>query len=226
MVVGYHLIWTAYGWWLPNDPRGSSSHEIRVERIAALGELHHGRQRVQPSSPELRRFYEDARAALKHELLTFSAAATSVVAEAFAAVVAERGYTCYACAIMPDHVHALIRRHRERAEEMIARLQQVSRAALIAAGARRRAPRLGRAGVEGVPQHPGRHGTDRRLRPQQPGQGGPPRSGVVVREAVFRVAAAPGAKREQPGVHVSRAYKFRVGARATLSTATAASAAP
>ncbi len=136
MVVGYHLIWTAYGWWLPNDPRGSSSHEIRVERIAALGELHHGRQRVQPSSPELRRFYEDARAALKHELLTFSAAATSVVAEAFAAVVAERGYTCYACAIMPDHVHALIRRHRERAEEMIARLQQVSRAALIAAGAR------------------------------------------------------------------------------------------
>jgi hypothetical protein len=24
MVVAYHLIWTAYGWWLPNDPRGSS----------------------------------------------------------------------------------------------------------------------------------------------------------------------------------------------------------
>ena len=38
MVAGFHLIWTAYGWWLPNDPRGSSSHEIRVERIADLGD--------------------------------------------------------------------------------------------------------------------------------------------------------------------------------------------
>ena len=34
MVAGFHLIWTAYGWWLPNDPRGSSSYEIRVEKIA------------------------------------------------------------------------------------------------------------------------------------------------------------------------------------------------
>jgi hypothetical protein len=25
MIAGYHLIWTAYGWWLPNDPRGSTS---------------------------------------------------------------------------------------------------------------------------------------------------------------------------------------------------------
>jgi len=47
---------------------------------------------------------------------------------------AERRYTCYACAIMPDHVHALIRRHRDHAEEMIANLQEGSRAALIAAG--------------------------------------------------------------------------------------------
>ena len=23
IVIAHHLIWTAYGWWLPNDPRGS-----------------------------------------------------------------------------------------------------------------------------------------------------------------------------------------------------------
>ena len=62
MVAGYHLIWTAYGWWLPNDPRGSSSHEIRVERIADLGDLHFGRKEVQPKSEELRCFFENARA--------------------------------------------------------------------------------------------------------------------------------------------------------------------
>lgn len=136
MVVGYHLIWTAYGWWLPNDPRGSSSHEIRVERIAELGELHHGRKAVQPSSPELRLFYNNARLALKHELLSFSVEAIALIAEAFAATVEERNYTCYACAIMRDHVHLLIRRHRDRAEAMLEQLQAGSRERLIQSGAR------------------------------------------------------------------------------------------
>jgi REP element-mobilizing transposase RayT len=136
MVAGYHLICTAYGWWLPNDPRGSSSHEIRVERIADLGELHHGRKTVQPSSADLRRFYDEARQALKHELLPFTEEDLNLLADAFAAVMGERRYTCYACALMPDHVHALIRKHRDLAEEMMAYLQEKSRQALVDAGRR------------------------------------------------------------------------------------------
>ena len=62
IVAAYHLIWTAYGWWLPNDPRGSSSHEIRVERLEDLGDLHYGRKRIQPPSREIREFYERAAA--------------------------------------------------------------------------------------------------------------------------------------------------------------------
>jgi len=137
MVVGYHLIWTAYGWWLPNDPRGSSSHEIRVERVAELGELHHGRKTVQPAAADLRQFYNEARTVLQHELLTFSLEAVAVLAEEFATVIGEQKYTCYACAIMPDHVHALIRRHRDKGEEMIAALQAKSRECLIAKGLRK-----------------------------------------------------------------------------------------
>lgn len=136
MIVGYHLIWTAYGWWLPNDPRGSSSHEIRVERIAELGELHYGRKIVQPSSPELRLFYENARRALKHELLSFTPEQTAIIGEAFAAAIEERHYTCYACAILRDHVHLLVRRHRDWAEVMIEHLQAASRDRLIQSGAR------------------------------------------------------------------------------------------
>ena len=55
----------------------------------------------------------------------------------FGAEIASRGYTCYACAIMPDHVHMLIRRHRDKAEEMIEYFQGVGRAALIEADKRR-----------------------------------------------------------------------------------------
>jgi REP element-mobilizing transposase RayT len=130
MIVGYHLIWTAYGW------RGSGSHEIRVERLAELGDLHHGRKRVQPPPVELRRFYQAARTRLNCELLTFNEEDVRVIAESFARVVAERRYSCYACAIMPDHVHALIRRHTDRAETMIEQLQDASGNALVDAGRR------------------------------------------------------------------------------------------
>ncbi len=46
MVAGYHLIWTVYGYWLPNDPRGSTSTKIRVEPLRDLGEFHYGRKEV------------------------------------------------------------------------------------------------------------------------------------------------------------------------------------
>lgn len=38
MIHGYHLIWGAYGFWLPNDPRGSWSDFVyswELERLSA-----------------------------------------------------------------------------------------------------------------------------------------------------------------------------------------------
>lgn len=60
----------------------------------------------------------------------------SAIADAFAAVIASNRYTCYACAIMPDHVHILIRKHRHSAEEMIIQLQRESHLALRERGPR------------------------------------------------------------------------------------------
>jgi REP element-mobilizing transposase RayT len=132
VIVGHHLVWTAYGWWLPTDPRGSSSREIRVEVIGKLGELHYGRKAVQPPSSKIRAFYQKASTVLKHPLLRFSEGDVAVLAASFAETIRERRYTCYACAIMPDHVHLLIRRHREMGHEMIAAFQADSGAAMIA----------------------------------------------------------------------------------------------
>jgi REP element-mobilizing transposase RayT len=138
MVTGYHLIWTAYGWWLPTDPRGSTSQEIRVEKINSLGDLHYGRKTVQPSSAEIRAFYAQAGDLLAHPLLTFCDEDISLLRDSFDQAIRAYGYTCYACAIMPDHVHLLIRRHRDKAEQMVENLQEMSRDRLIQAG--RRAP--------------------------------------------------------------------------------------
>jgi hypothetical protein len=112
MVIAYHLVWTLYGWWLPNDPRGSMSHFIESDVIFELGNLHYGRKRVQPSSREIRAFYDVAATKLKHKLLKLTRDDVPVVASAFAEVIRTRRYTCYACAIMPDHIHLVIRKHR------------------------------------------------------------------------------------------------------------------
>ncbi len=60
-------------------------------------------ERIQPAGRVINEFYEAARSVLKHPLLTFDAADVEAIARAFADVIRDRRYTCYACAIMPDH---------------------------------------------------------------------------------------------------------------------------
>lgn len=136
MVAAYHLMWSANGWWLPNDPRGSSSATIRVERIAELGELQFGRRIPQPDRKELSEFVLQARDTLAHSVFEFDEIEPTLLAESFAKVINEKIHVCYECAIMPDHVHRQIRRHRDFAETMIENLQTESKTRLIAAGRR------------------------------------------------------------------------------------------
>jgi REP element-mobilizing transposase RayT len=135
IVIAYHMVWTAYGTWLPNDPRGSGSNEVASPELAVLGELHFGRKSVQPPFHEVRDFYERAEPLLKFDVLRFDRQQIEHIAAAFGETIAERRYTCYAVAILPDHTHVVIRKHRDRAEEMIGRLQNASRLRLSSARA-------------------------------------------------------------------------------------------
>jgi REP element-mobilizing transposase RayT len=129
-------MWTLYGWWLPNDPRGSTSRTIRSDFVAELGDVHTGRKRVQPAGRDIRAFYEQAAAVLRHPLLSFPPAEFPTIADAIGAAVVDSRYTCYACTIMPDHVHLLVRKHRDLAEEMIEKIQTLSRKRLVDMGLR------------------------------------------------------------------------------------------
>ncbi|MCA9027045.1 MAG: transposase [Planctomycetaceae bacterium] len=130
-VIAYHLIWTGYGHWLPNDPRGSGSHVVRADVLRDLGELHHGRKRVQPPGRVIRKFSQQAEPRLRFPVLRFNREQIDVIANTFAEVMTEQRYTCFACAIMPDHVHVCIRKHRDKCEQMVAALQGKSRLRLI-----------------------------------------------------------------------------------------------
>lgn len=136
LVIAYHLMWTVYSYWLPNDPRGSTSQTVRNDLIAELGELHFGRKRVQPTGREIREFASRAQGALSYPLLMFAPQELGIVANTIGAAVAECNYTCYACAVMSDHVHLVIRKHRDLGEVMIDQLQSLSRERLIEAGLR------------------------------------------------------------------------------------------
>jgi REP-associated tyrosine transposase len=136
IVIAHHIMWTLYGWWLPNDPRGSTSRTIRNDLVSELGDVHFGRKRIQPAGRDIRSFYDQASAVLKHPLIGFVPTEFSVVADAIGQAVAAGGYTCYACTIMSDHVHLLVRKHRDLAEGMIEKIQSVSRERLIEIGVR------------------------------------------------------------------------------------------
>lgn len=136
MIVAHHLLWTIYGYWLPNDPRGSRSRAIHSDALAELGEIHFERKRVQPRGKELQEFRERAAEILKYEIRELSYGEIASVAVAFQEVMQARSYTCYACAIMPDHVHLLIRKHRDNSDVMIAEFQRASRIAVGASGER------------------------------------------------------------------------------------------
>ena len=73
---------------------------------------------------------------MKHPLLSFEPSDFERVGNSIGQAIKDCHYTCYACAIMPDHVHLLIRKHRDRAEEMIEKIQALSRKRLVEAGLR------------------------------------------------------------------------------------------
>jgi REP element-mobilizing transposase RayT len=75
---------------------------------------------------------------LQHPALTLDEAARNEIANSFAEVITNEKYTCYACAIMPDHVHVLIRKHKHHAEQMIENLKTNSRLRLSASSFRTR----------------------------------------------------------------------------------------
>lgn len=133
-VIGHHLIWTLYGHWLANDPRGSGSEAVRDPKFVALGEAHLGRksQREQPSREELREFYRSATPLLEFRPFWMDEAKRHAVGETIGGVAAERGYTVWACAVLANHVHMVIRRHRDDALAMWRAVAEATRDALRA----------------------------------------------------------------------------------------------
>jgi REP element-mobilizing transposase RayT len=133
MIIGHHLIWTLYGHWLANDLRGSGSIELYDEKFAPLGSIHHGRKpkHLQPSRNALKAFHKKAEPLLNFARFWIDDAKRQAVSNAFGRVIAERKYIVWACVILSNHAHMVIRRHRDDALVMWHTLAEAARLALF-----------------------------------------------------------------------------------------------
>ncbi|MFG0251404.1 MAG: hypothetical protein ACF8NJ_00860 [Phycisphaerales bacterium JB038] len=128
-IIGHHLVLTLYGHWGVNDPRGSGSEMFYDDKFEPLGPIHRGRKPAaeQPSREELRAYHAAAGELMNHRVFWLDEAKRQATADAFGVVVRERGYTCYGCAVLTNHAHALIRIHRDDALTMWQALTNGSR---------------------------------------------------------------------------------------------------
>jgi len=112
MVLGYHIILSAYGFWLPNDPRGSWSDTIRVYDLLQFGPATKVTTKRSVAHIEHNRALRlAAKRALMHKPVRFTGRQARAVARGFDIAAQERGYEILALAILPDHAHLVVRAH-------------------------------------------------------------------------------------------------------------------
>ncbi len=135
MVIGSHVIFGAYGFWLPNDPRGSWS-----EFVGSWDLFRHGpatkttETRSVAHRPHDRQTRLAAKEALVRPAVQFTGAQAKAVAEGFADYARDGGLEVWACAVMPDHVHLVLGRHRLDVEKLVIQLKGHATVKLTEAG--------------------------------------------------------------------------------------------
>ncbi len=133
MVQAYHVIFTTYGFWLPNDPRGSWSDFVRSWELLRFGPATKidTRQSVanRPHDVNLRLA---AKKALRYPPVRFTGRQARSIGSGFAFAIRKSEYRVFACAILPEHVHMVIARHSYRIEQVVRRLEQAATMRLTA----------------------------------------------------------------------------------------------
>ena len=132
MVVGYHVIFGAYGFWLPNDPRGSWS-----EFVGSWELYRHGAATKTDVRRSVARQTHDVRArvaakeSLKRPAVRFTGLQARAIGVGFGEYVRRSAVPIWACAILPDHVHLVVGRCDRAIEQIATQLKGAAARRLI-----------------------------------------------------------------------------------------------
>lgn len=134
-VAAFHVILTTYGFWLPNDPRGSSSKEVRVDNLKPFGPAIYnqsGRSVAHLDHDRALRF--EAKQALKYKPVQLTGFQAQAAAEGMKERITKSGYSIWAFAILKDHVHFVVKRHHYKVEQVARAMKQAASTELLDRG--------------------------------------------------------------------------------------------
>ena len=135
MILGAHVIISAYGFWLPNDPRGSWSDFVAAWELLKFGKATKATTRDSVANvPHDAIKRREAKSALKYPPVLFTGEQAVAIGGGFARAVREGAYRIHACSILPDHVHFVAAAHQRRYEQMTAHLKAHATRELTARG--------------------------------------------------------------------------------------------
>jgi len=119
MVIAYHAVFSAYGFWLPNEQRGSWSTEVWAAALKPFGPATKTQERRSLAGRAYDRgLRAQMRGVLKYPPVRFDAKQIDAIAAGFKDAVSRFDIRLYACAVLWDHVHIVPARHRETVEFM------------------------------------------------------------------------------------------------------------
>jgi hypothetical protein len=135
-VHGVHLCWGTYGFWLPNDPRGSGSREVFADHLKPFGDATFvgDRKRSRARQGHDRTLRRAAKQSLMRPAVLFDGDQARCVAVAFGELLAELDIPVWACAVLPDHVHLVVGPSAIHGDVLSQRLKGRATKALVAAG--------------------------------------------------------------------------------------------
>ncbi|QDT05582.1 hypothetical protein K227x_39830 [Rubripirellula lacrimiformis] len=115
MVHGYHVVFGTYGFWLPNDQRGSWSNFIAVWELRLQGPTTKGTERQQLTD-EQQRWQQSTKLKLQYPEVHLDGQQALAIGCGFKNAIHKSKFTIWACSILPQHVHLVIARHRFKVE--------------------------------------------------------------------------------------------------------------
>nr|MBX2852184.1 transposase [Phycisphaeraceae bacterium] len=125
-MLAFHAIISAYGFWLPNDPRGSWSSYVGnrvLHRFGGDTTKITTRQSV-AAQPHNSRYRQAAKNLLKHPPIRFNGEQARSIVSGFRQVADDAGYKFFALAVMPTHLHAVIVNHPREPARIIGHLKR------------------------------------------------------------------------------------------------------
>ncbi|GEM_PF-2205405 len=135
-ILGYHFIFSAYGFWLPNDPRGSWSETVREFELHKFGPA----TKVQTTRSVAARPHDDklrlaAKKSLRYPPVRLTGQQAVLIAKGYADAQAQHAYVIHALAILHDHVHLVMLNHGNDIDKIAAHLKAKATSRLNAHGA-------------------------------------------------------------------------------------------